>query len=255
MAKYRKKPVVVEATQWFPGVAVPGVTEKGTEIHYSDDGRLYYVTRGNDRPTHWLSTEAIDGPVPDDKRQEGNFFSPQWAQFSLGDGRTYHRKALPFSNWKVQDRSGKVEPLSENTDLFKDYASLMEWPAQRTPLAHVTTIHKERATITSGDWIIAEPDSEHFYPCKPDIFAATYEPVEQTGQSEVPHFVTARTYPLGDDGKFQSEPAEFAHQVAARFGLNRDQTRAIIQAFVVKGDECRRQYEAWVEANRPRGEN
>ena len=23
-----------------------------------------------------------------------------------------------------------------------------------------------------------EPDGEHYYPCKPDIFAATYEPVE-----------------------------------------------------------------------------
>lgn len=30
-----------------------------------------------------------------------------------------------------------------------------------------------------GDWIIRGVQGE-FYPCKPDIFAATYEPVEET---------------------------------------------------------------------------
>ena len=28
MAKFRKRPVVVEAVQWFPGVAIEGVTER-----------------------------------------------------------------------------------------------------------------------------------------------------------------------------------------------------------------------------------
>ena len=32
-------------------------------------------------------------------------------------------------------------------------------------------------TISDGDWIIRGIAGE-FYPCKPDIFAATYEPVE-----------------------------------------------------------------------------
>lgn len=41
---------------------------------------------------------------------------------------------------------------------------------------YVQTIHGERAHLTDGDWIIAEPDGVHFYPCKPDIFEATYEP-------------------------------------------------------------------------------
>ena len=40
----------------------------------------------------------------------------------------------------------------------------------------VVTIHGQETTIVEGDWIIPEPDGEHFYPCKPDIFAATYEP-------------------------------------------------------------------------------
>jgi hypothetical protein len=31
--------------------------------------------------------------------------------------------------------------------------------------------------VTTGDWIITGVKGEH-YPCKPDIFALTYEPVE-----------------------------------------------------------------------------
>lgn len=43
---------------------------------------------------------------------------------------------------------------------------------------YVVTIHGQRCYIEPGDWIIPEPDGVHFYPVKPDIFAATYEPVE-----------------------------------------------------------------------------
>ena len=39
----------------------------------------------------------------------------------------------------------------------------------------VKTIHGEYASLTDGDWIITEPDGVHAYPCKPDIFSATYE--------------------------------------------------------------------------------
>jgi hypothetical protein len=41
----------------------------------------------------------------------------------------------------------------------------------------VVTIHGQETTIVAGDWIIPEPDGEHFYPCKPDIFAATHEAI------------------------------------------------------------------------------
>lgn len=44
---------------------------------------------------------------------------------------------------------------------------------------HVHTAHANQfVVLEDGDWIIPEPDGEHFYPCKPDIFAATYEAVE-----------------------------------------------------------------------------
>jgi hypothetical protein len=65
-------------------------------------------------------------------------------------------------------------------------------------------------------------------------------------------YVTAKTFPLGDDGKFQSEPAEACYEQAKVFGLTRDQTRLVIQAYQCKMDECDRKYEEWVAAGRPR---
>lgn len=44
---------------------------------------------------------------------------------------------------------------------------------------HVHTIHKGQiVNLELNDWVIPESDGEHFYPCKPDIFEATYELVE-----------------------------------------------------------------------------
>lgn len=43
---------------------------------------------------------------------------------------------------------------------------------------HVHTIHGGQIVeLTVGDWIIPEPDGQHYYPVKPDIFNATYEKV------------------------------------------------------------------------------
>lgn len=41
----------------------------------------------------------------------------------------------------------------------------------------VTTIHGDRIEVFGGDWIVTEPDGEHYYPVKREIFEATYEPV------------------------------------------------------------------------------
>ena len=43
---------------------------------------------------------------------------------------------------------------------------------------HLHTIHADQTVrLEHGDWIIPEADGVHFYPCKPDVFTATYEPV------------------------------------------------------------------------------
>jgi hypothetical protein len=44
---------------------------------------------------------------------------------------------------------------------------------------YVVTIHGEPAKVAPGDWVITEPDGEHYYPCKPDVFAATYEQIDE----------------------------------------------------------------------------
>lgn len=85
MAKYRKKPVVVEAKQWFPGQDIEGLDVDPPEI----------------------------------------------AQY---------------------------RPLGE-------------------PMAFIDTL-EGRMTVSIGDWIITGVKGEH-YPCKPDIFAATYELAEE----------------------------------------------------------------------------
>lgn len=43
----------------------------------------------------------------------------------------------------------------------------------------VVTAHGQRAYLAPGDWVITEPDGRGHYPCKPDIFAATYEPADE----------------------------------------------------------------------------
>lgn len=47
---------------------------------------------------------------------------------------------------------------------------------------HVHTIHDGQiVNLAIGDYVIPEPDGEHYYPCKPDIFHATYEAVKERG--------------------------------------------------------------------------
>ena len=46
------------------------------------------------------------------------------------------------------------------------------------PLAIQITTLEGIMTAVDGDWIIKGINGE-FYPCKPDIFAATYEPAEK----------------------------------------------------------------------------
>jgi hypothetical protein len=67
-----------------------------------------------------------------------------------------------------QYRKGQAYPLG----VCCDHCLNEDWEHP-----HVHTIHNNQAVlIEDGDFIIPEPDGVHFYPCKPDIFEATYEP-------------------------------------------------------------------------------
>lgn len=48
----------------------------------------------------------------------------------------------------------------------------------------LTTTHGEEAVFRHGDWIIPDSKPGTFYPCKPDIFEATYEAVDGEGDSD-----------------------------------------------------------------------
>lgn len=91
MAKFRKRPVVVDAEQWFPGVKIEGV-----------------VTSGQQGFPPWIEIEGGRIPMPD-----------HWG-------------------WIITKEGG--------------------------------------IGVTPGDWVITGVKGER-YPCKPDIFEMTYEPV------------------------------------------------------------------------------
>ena len=63
-----------------------------------------------------------------------------------------------FKSWKPVDVGGGL--LKDAPDVSTAYIETIEGP-----------LH-----VTRGDWIITGVQGER-YPCKPDIFAATYEPV------------------------------------------------------------------------------
>lgn len=65
------------------------------------------------------------------------------------------------------------------------YATLSAWcggatlfDPQGRPVGVLINTLEGEMRASRGDWIIKGVKGE-FYPCKPDIFAATYEPVEE----------------------------------------------------------------------------
>lgn len=55
------------------------------------------------------------------------------------------------------------------------YPSLTEDGKFYVGQAFVITAHKQKVYLENGDWILPESDGEHYYPCKDNIFRATYE--------------------------------------------------------------------------------
>lgn len=119
MAKFRKKPVVIEATQWF---------------------------KNGDHPFDYSRTlrdGCVSTPTAEERRAQG------WE----GDiVRYYRRPDVPSS--KECHHCGSSMHAHGWIDTLEG--------------GHV---------VCPGDWIITGVKGEH-YPCKPDVFAATYEPAD-----------------------------------------------------------------------------
>lgn len=132
MTQFRKKPIVIEATQWFKNGDHP---RDGADTFTGDDGLQHrcegrmvrYYRHPNDSGARecggplvakGIATIVIDASAP---------------SLGSGCGHTMHNHG-----WIDTKEGGHV--------------------------------------VCPGDWIITGVKGE-VYPCKPDIFAATYEPV------------------------------------------------------------------------------
>lgn len=60
---------------------------------------------------------------------------------------------------------------------FMGTSPTFESPDGGVVCVRLTTVHGDPAWARPGDWIIPEPEAGRFYPCAPDVFAATYEEV------------------------------------------------------------------------------
>lgn len=120
--KFRKKPVVIEATQWFKHGDHP--LDYSKEHAGLEDGELRMFS-------------------PEERRAN------QWE----GDIVRYYR---------TPDLDGQT-PCKQCSEIMHNHG----W---------IDTLEGGHI-VCPGDWIITGVKGEH-YPCKPDIFEATYEPVQ-----------------------------------------------------------------------------
>jgi hypothetical protein len=60
MARYRKRPVIVEAVQWFPGTAIDGIVEwPGQRPYIATLEGMMYVSPGD-----WIITGVVGEKYP-----------------------------------------------------------------------------------------------------------------------------------------------------------------------------------------------
>ena len=51
----------------------------------------------------------------------------------------------------------------------------------RGAVYYVITIGGTKAPALDGDWIITEKDGRSHYPCNPEVFFASYDPIREQG--------------------------------------------------------------------------
>ena len=73
--------------------------------------------------------------------------------------------------------SNKPWPYGVHCETKWENGPALQWRGTKN-IYYVITIHGQKTEVVDGDWIIEEPDGKHHYPCKPDIFEATYEKVD-----------------------------------------------------------------------------
>lgn len=143
--KFRNKPIVIDAEQWQPGKVIEGVQEVKPELLISQNGRYYYLSA--------LSELRADA----------------WLPVNEGDD-----EILPFAFYEV--KVGERRLATAEDPLTQRYLARMEADSLPPSYGIVETL-EGRKTCLPGDWIVTGVKGEK-YPCKPDLFEATYELAE-----------------------------------------------------------------------------
>jgi hypothetical protein len=122
--RYRKKPVEIEATQWFKNGDHP--------LDYASEQTGYQNEKLSAISAYYRKAHNWEGEVV----------------------RYFRHPAEAFAGERACEKCGTITHLHGWIDTLEG--------------GHI---------VCPGDWIITGVKGEH-YPCKPDIFAMTYEPVE-----------------------------------------------------------------------------
>lgn len=104
----------------------------------------------------------------------------------------------------------RKKPLIIDAEQYVEYGKLVKGMcnslscfASGNNKPHVHTIYENQIVkLEVGDFIIPELDGEHYYPCKPDIFAITYEPMDCVENEIKDHIYLAYVMYLLSDFKY-----------------------------------------------------
>lgn len=84
---------------------------------------------------------------------------------------------IEATQWFKHGDHPAVRPMAGTDDMYFTGmgGAVLKLEVERSAYGVIGTLESPNHLVTPGDWIITGVQGEH-YPCKPDIFAATYEP-------------------------------------------------------------------------------
>ena len=144
---------MIEAVQWFKDGDHPEVQSRAPMIIFDVAENYFYVQRCDhevQKSRGWLAVDP-EGFVAQN-----------------------HGDYLPFAFYEI--KSGRHLTLAEHPDLVRRYAEHEGFETDPIAMGYIKTLEGGHM-VAPGDWIIKGVNGE-FYPCKPDIFEATYEAVK-----------------------------------------------------------------------------
>ena len=153
MAKFQRKPFVVEAVQWHKPGDHPAVEPREPHILFDRAGHYFYVARFDDQMMRGGCWMAVD--------PEGQYAKE-------------HGELLPFAFYSV--KSGEQKPIAERRDLYDRYAAMAKYTSEPVAIGLVDG-PGGKLSVHPGNWIINHPDGKTFTVLNDEAFTAEYDPV------------------------------------------------------------------------------